>query len=186
MIGNDIIDLSISLSSNKSDNIRFLVKVFSQEEIIMIRESKKPDILLWQLWSMKEAAYKAHQRAFGLSRKLNPKSYRCFLNSDGNSGTVEIDKTVYSVETEINSKYIHSLVYQEKLLQKIYFDISYSKENLLKNIEHELSLDNEVISMLKDSNEIPSLFLKRENIILPFSLSHHGDFTAFTIPLINS
>jgi len=112
-------------------------------------------------------------------------SSELFLN-DGNSGTVEIDKTVYSVETEINSKYIHSLVYQEKLLQKIYFDISYSKENLLKNIEHELSLDNEVISMLKDSNEIPSLFLKRENIILPFSLSHHGDFTAFTIPLINS
>jgi len=187
LIGNDIIDLNISLSTNKSENSRFLKKVFSEEEITMIKESGNPELLLWQLWSMKEAAYKAHQRIFKTPRKLNLKSYRCFLNSDGNSGKVKIEDSTYSTTTEITANYIHtSIESKEEVFQKIYFNASYSKRDLLRNIAIGLSVDESFIKIYKDAEGLPSIYLKIEDRILPFSLSHHGNFTAFIIPLINS
>lgn len=184
MIGNDIIDLNISLANKRAENPRFLSKIFSQDEIFMIRQSENPELMLWQFWSMKEAAYKAHQRTFNLPRKLNPLSYNCSLDSDEISGSVEIVEEIYFLRTEITSEYIHSSVNSEKNIQKVYHNKSYSSRELIQNIALELGLNNSCISISKDHNSIPSLFLKNENKILPFSLSHHGDFTAFVIPLI--
>ncbi|CAL66578.1 4'-phosphopantetheinyl transferase superfamily protein [Christiangramia forsetii] len=187
MIGNDIIDLSISLPTNKSEDFRFLKKVFSEEEIVLIKESENPEILLWQLWSMKEAAYKAHQRAFKLPRKLNPIAYRCSLNSDNKSGIVKVDHSRYSTTTEINANYIHSSIdAKEEVFQKIYFNISHSKKDLRRNISAGLSVDESFIKVYKNAEGLPCIHLKKEDKILPISLSHHGNFTAFIIPLINS
>lgn len=184
MIGNDIIDLNVSLANKRAEKPRFLSKIFSQDEILMIRESKNPELLLWQFWSMKEAAYKAHHRKFDLPRKLNPLSYNCSLHSDGSSGIVKIGTEIYITKTRITSEYIHSSVNSGKNIRKIYFNQSYSGRDLIQNIASELGLNNTFISIVKDSNGIPSLLLKKDNKILPFSLSHHGNFTAFIIPLI--
>lgn len=184
MIGNDIIDLNVSLAFKKAENPRFLRKIFSQDEIFKIRESINPELILWQFWSMKEAAYKAHQRKFNLARKLNPLFYNCSLHPGGNSGTVKIDQQFYITKTEIGPDYIHSVVNSSENIQKVYFNQSYSETELIQKIALALGLDNAYISIVKDSEGIPSLFLKKNKNLLPFSLSHHGNFTAFSIPLI--
>ncbi|SDR79200.1 4'-phosphopantetheinyl transferase superfamily protein [Gramella sp. MAR_2010_147] len=186
MIGNDIIDLSISLSSKKQENTRYLKKVFSEGEINTIKTSKHPEMALWQFWSMKEAAYKAHQRKFNLSRKLNPLQYICSLDPKSNSGFVRTNDQIYPVHTEVSEKYIHSSVHSEQNFQKIYYNDFYSEKKLLQNLASVFSLDEAFVSLLKNCNGIPSIHLKNEDKILPISLSHHGNFTAFVIPLINS
>lgn len=184
MIGNDIIDLNVSLAVKKAENFRFLRKIFSQDEILEIRKSRNPELMLWQCWSMKEAAYKAHQREFKLPRKLNPLSYNCSLHSGGNSGTVKIDHQIYIIKTEIGPDYIHSMVNSSENIQKVYYNQSYSERELIQKIALELGLDYAYISIVKDSHGIPSIFLEKNKKSLPFSLSHHGSFTAFSIPLI--
>lgn len=185
MIGNDIIDLKIAIPGNKSKNHRFLNKIFTEGEKATIRGSGNPEIRLWQLWSMKEAAYKAHQRLHNLSRKLNPTSFECFINSKENSGSVKIGEETYLARAEITSKYIHSIVHREEIHQIIYVNNKKPKEKFILDISSELTLEDELISISKDSNGIPSLSLKKEGKKIPFSLSHHGDFSAFVFPLIN-
>ncbi|MCB7480177.1 4'-phosphopantetheinyl transferase superfamily protein [Christiangramia sediminis] len=184
MIGNDIIDLKVSLANKRAENHRFLRKIFNQDEILTIWNSKNPELMLWQFWSMKEAAYKAHQRKFNLARKLNPISYNCSLHSGDISGTVEIERETYILKTVINPEYIHTWVDSGKNIQKVYDNKSYSRRDLIQDIILELGLNNSYTSISKDLNGIPSLFLENDNKSIPFSLSHHGNFTALSIPLI--
>jgi len=184
LIGNDIIDLKVSLANKRAKNLRFLRKIFNHDEILTIRKSKDPERMLWQFWSMKEAAYKAHQRKFNLARKLNPISYNCSLHSDDISGTVKIGRETYILKTVITPEYIHTWVDSGKNIQKVYDSQSYSRRDLIQDITLELGLNNSNTSISKDPNGIPSLFLENDNKRIPFSLSHHGNFTAFSIPLI--
>lgn len=186
MIGNDIIDLNLALTSEKSKNLRFLQKVFTYEEISMIQKSEKPEILLWQFWSMKESAYKAHQRKYGLARKLNPTYYNCSLKSGSNPGKVSIAEETYFINTEITSDYIHSYSYSADFSEKIYCNKSKCDNDLLECISSTLSLKKGSVSIQKDSNGVPSLYMNKLRKQFPFSQSHHGAFTAFIIPLIMS
>lgn len=186
MIGNDIIDLSIALSSKKSQNLRFLKKIFTSDEIIEIEKSNNPELLLWQFWSMKEAVYKAYQRNTGSVRKLNPTSYHCSLGPNSTAGTIQINKKIFSISTEINSVYIHSYTSSIDFLKKVYLPNSNSRDELLEQMASELMLNKKDLCINKDENGIPSLDIKLREKRLPFSLSHHGKFTAFIIPLIKS
>tara|TARA_B100000929_G_scaffold282986_1_gene263586 strand:- start:201 stop:761 length:561 start_codon:yes stop_codon:yes gene_type:complete len=186
LIGNDIIDLNLALTSEKSRNLRFLRKVFTDDEISMIQKSEKPEILLWQFWSMKESAYKAHQRIYSLGRKLNPTSYNCTLEPDSNLGKVRIAKETYIITTEITSKYIHSYTQSADFSEKIICTKTNCDSDLLGCISSVLSLKKGSVSIQKDSNGVPSLCINKLRKHFPFSKSHHGAFTAFFIPLIMS
>lgn len=186
MIGNDIIDLNISLTTSKAGNFRFLKKVFSPKEIECIHESECPNIMLWEFWSMKEAVYKAHQRITGTLRKLNPLAFECSLRSMENAGTVRVGKKFYYTKTEISPNYVHSWVDSAEILRKIYFNKIFSQEDLLRHLALKLSLEADMLRITKDPKNIPSLHIRGIDKIMPFSLSHHGHFTAFVIPLIKS
>ncbi|MGB7841855.1 MAG: 4'-phosphopantetheinyl transferase superfamily protein, partial [Salinimicrobium sp.] len=71
MIGNDVVDLQLASRQSNWRRKGFLEKVFSAEEQQQIIASARPDRLVWLFWSMKEAAYKAHQRRLQLPRKIN-------------------------------------------------------------------------------------------------------------------
>ncbi len=58
LVGNDIVDLNLPGTLAKSQDARFLDRVFSVEEQQVIRSSPAPDRTLWALWSAKETAYK--------------------------------------------------------------------------------------------------------------------------------
>jgi phosphopantetheine--protein transferase-like protein len=57
-IGNDIVDLKDRNIRGKSQNIRFVNRVFTSAEKKQIFESPDPDSVLWALWAGKETAYK--------------------------------------------------------------------------------------------------------------------------------
>ncbi|TBW29206.1 4'-phosphopantetheinyl transferase superfamily protein [Gramella sp. KN1008] len=186
MIGNDIIDLRLSLSEKKSENQRFMAKVFTDEEKGFIRASDDPETILWLLWSMKEAAYKAHQRNYGLPRTLNPQSFSCTVNPFENMGKVYTGSKNYNVEFEVNSDYIYSQTSTQSTFHRIYSKVKPTKDQILEEICASLDLECPVFRLEKDSKGIPSLIGPNPKKKLPLSLSHHGNFTAFAIPLINS
>ena len=62
MIGNDIVDLKRITANWKRP--RFLDKTFTLGEQVYIQNSKNKHQMVWLLWSMKEAAYKAYVKQY--------------------------------------------------------------------------------------------------------------------------
>jgi len=58
IVGNDIVDLEESLPSRKSQDTRFLNRVFTANEQSLILSSDNPELQLWLFWAAKETAYK--------------------------------------------------------------------------------------------------------------------------------
>lgn len=58
-LGNDIVDFSLTEGEKKFLDKRFLDRVFSLQEQKMILSATHPNKVLWGLWAVKEAAYKA-------------------------------------------------------------------------------------------------------------------------------
>ena len=185
MIGNDIIDLKISKTEEKASDSRFLKKLFTKEEERIIEKSASPEICLWRLWSMKEAAYKANQRKFDLARKFNPKAFRCSISS-ATEGNVVIENVSYKMHTELTSEYIHSTTSSIAFFQKLYFNGKIEKSQIIMDLALEFDLEAGKLKFEKDSNGIPWIMVENHLKRFPVSLSHHGDFSVFIIPLINS
>jgi len=57
MIGNDIVDLELALKESNWKRKGFLNKIFTNEEQLLISSAINPEIMVWNLWSRKEAAY---------------------------------------------------------------------------------------------------------------------------------
>lgn len=185
MIGNDIIDLKLALSERKSESRRFLNKVFTEREKAIIQNSENQEATLWLLWSMKETAYKAHQRNFSLPRSLNPRTFECIPVSE-KQGVVQKGKYKYNVRSEIGSDFIHTYIAAKSVFKKVYPKKFLSKQAILESICSSFNLPKTAGTIEKDGYGIPYLNLDRHTKKLPLSLSHHGNFTAFIIPLINS
>ncbi len=56
MPGNDIVDLEHSDSLRITENQRFLQRVFSETELLLIQDS---NVRIWEYWALKESAFKA-------------------------------------------------------------------------------------------------------------------------------
>jgi len=110
MLGNDIVDLNLAKTQSNWRRKNYLGKIFTVEEQLLITSAEKPDEMVWLLWSMKESAYKIHNRKTGI-RNFAPKSLNCTIypNTDQVKGTVSIDKDTYFTKSKIQSKYIHTI-----------------------------------------------------------------------------
>lgn len=104
MIGNDIVDLILAKTQSNWQRVGFLQKIFTLEEQHLILSSKNPDVMVWLLWSMKEAAYKINNRQTGI-RNFAPTSLKCNLDQT----TVLIGSQLYYTRSSINSNYIHTV-----------------------------------------------------------------------------
>ncbi len=62
MVGNDVVDLSLEGARHKSQNERFLKRVYTGVERLMIQKGHDPDFVLWALWAAKEAGFKYFQK----------------------------------------------------------------------------------------------------------------------------
>ena len=191
MIGNDIIDLKLSLGKNNWKRKGFLNKLFSEEEQDQILKSKDPEFSTCLLWAMKESAYKAHQRRFDLPRIFNPKAYRCELNGDKRasvSGKVSIDGNSYLTKVSISKEYIYcyaTLSNSTNFVQKIYFKPTDLKLELINAVSKQQNLPKEKIFIKKTSQFIPFLISENQKLFCNFSMTHHGDFSAFIMELRN-
>ncbi|HKO77305.1 MAG TPA: 4'-phosphopantetheinyl transferase superfamily protein [Flavobacterium sp.] len=155
MIGNDIVDLDLARKESNWKRKGFLDKIFSLHEQHLILNNSNPELMVWNLWSRKEAAYKIYNRETGI-RGYFPELLKCHYE-DEISGTVSIDGFIFYTKTQITNEYIYSIAVAEIPIF-----------NKIKSLE---SLEN-----IKKENGIPYILDAVSNAIVPVSITHHGCF----------
>lgn len=192
MIGNDIVDLKIATIESNWNRPRFLDKVFTDDEQYVIFNAEHPSIMVWLLWSMKEAAYKVHLQQ-NSQRFYNPKKLVCTL-STFISGHVQYNDNQYFTTSNINKNFIHTIAYLEapKSIYSKQFELqntSYktqsdtSKKHLLQSFSAIKNVSIHSLNMMKDSHNIPRLFYKNQVQKDAFSISHHGTYGSIAIQI---
>ena len=105
MVGNDIVDIAKVTKDSDWQRPRFLDKLFTLKEQHIIYTSNNPSFMVWQLWSMKEAAYKLYTQ-INPSRFYNPKGFECEIRDK--RGFVTFKTFRCYVETKVTPDYIIS------------------------------------------------------------------------------
>lgn len=155
MIGNDIVDLNLARKESNWERKGFLDKIFSLHEQRLILSNSNPELMVWNLWSRKESAYKIYNRKTGIQGYF-PERLKCHYK-DEISGTVSIDGFVFYTHTQITNEYIYSIAVAEMPIF-----------NKIKPLE---SLEN-----IKKENGVPYILDATSNTITPVSITHHGRF----------
>lgn len=159
MIGNDIVDLALARKESNWKRNGFLDKIFTKKEQLLILNAENPEVMVWNLWSRKEAAYKIYNRKTKIQGYF-PLQLECFDLDiiDGIIfGKVAIKDLIYFTKTEITTQFVHTIAVENVLD----FDTIKTLENR-KNIQK--------------NNGIPSYFEKDNSVLIPISISHHGRF----------
>ncbi len=110
MIGNDVVDLALTRKESNWRRSGFLDKIFTKREQIMITNSKNPEIVVWNLWSRKEATYKVINRQTQ-KRVFTPLLLECFdieTNEHEILGKTLYQRKIYFTQTIINEEFIYS------------------------------------------------------------------------------
>ena len=158
MIGNDVIDILQSRQESNWQRKGFIQKIFTPEEQLLISKATNPEIMVWQLWSMKDAAYKIYNRQTRI-REYIPQKLVCSITSQNQNtatGIVTCFENVYYTKTILSTDHIHTIAV-----------------NLLDHLNNVTEIERK--SILKDKNGIPYL-LTSQNTIQDVSVSHHGRF----------
>lgn len=150
MIGNDVIDLAFAKVESNWRRKGYLDKIFTTKEKKLIYSAQNPSLMVWILWSRKEAVYKIIRQQNGL-RGFYPLRIE---NSDYKSGTIVFEEQLFYTKTTINENYIHSIALQNQafyLVVELVNSTSFYKKN-----------------------EIP--YLIEGNRVVNLSKSHHGRY----------
>jgi len=130
VLGNDIVDLVLAKTQSNWRRKNYLDKIFTADEQLLISSSEKPDEMVWLLWSMKESAYKIHNRKTGI-RSFAPKSLECTIHSDQIHGEVNIEDDTYFTKSDIETSYLHTVASAESVhLKNIKIAIYKSPDHL--------------------------------------------------------
>lgn len=188
MVGNDIIDIEESKKNSNWERPRFLEKLFTDHEQQLIRNSDNSFLMVWRLWSMKEAAYKLYIQLHP-SRFYRPKQFECFINNI--IGNVKYRDFECPVNTKITSGYIVSEAYinnsnvtsryiklktnnykiQNQTIKAALFSLLAKRHNVLKS----------ELRILKSEFGIPSIYINSKKLNISISISHHGNYGAYAI-----
>ena len=159
MIGNDIVDLALAQKESNWKRKGFLDKIFTQSEQLLISNAENPAIMVWNLWSRKEAAYKIYNRQTHI-RGYFPLQIECFNSDHADAftfGKVTIKDLVYYTKTEINSEFVYTIA--------------------VKNVHYFGSIKTlENRNNIQKTNGIPDYFEGTNLSTKPVSISHHGRF----------
>lgn len=155
MIGNDIVDLALARKESNWQRDRFLDKIFTKNEQHLILNDANPEIMVWNLWSRKEAAYKIYNRETGI-RGYFPLQLECIYENE-TLGTVSIKEKIYFTQSQIEKDSIYTIAVADKK----HFD----------KIES-ITLAIEIFKI----NGIPFIIDSASKIKKPVSITHHGRF----------
>ena len=155
MIGNDIVDLQLAKRESNWRRKGFLDKIFTENEQIIIQNSSNQGIMVWNLWSRKEAAYKIYNRQTGI-RSFNPIQFECF-NVGLEIGNVVSKNKLYFTKTKVSKHFIHTI--------SVLKESDFGRIKILKKS----------IEIIKEK-KIPFYFNEKQNTLFPISKSHHGSF----------
>ena len=155
MIGNDIVDLALARKESNWKRKGFLDKIFTSKEQYLILNSKNPEIMVWNLWSRKEAAYKIYNRQTGI-RGYIPLQLECSFDNE-NSGIVICNGYKYYTQTTITNEAIHTIAVEKEVYFKQVFPLISTIEIIKKN-------------------GIPSRLVEQTKMTRSVSMSNHGRF----------
>lgn len=193
MVGNDIIDISATrraatLKGMGWQRPGFLQKIFTQAEQALIEAAVDPFSMVWQLWSMKESAYKIYMQAGG-SRFYNPQKLECLLYTP-TMGEVSMGSLQMHTETRFHPDYIFTtatlpatavttaifpLPTQDRAAQS-----RYTHQQLLQAYAFSHDLDIALLKIQKTTSGVPLLHYEGEALMIALSMTHHGGYGAYS------
>ncbi|MFT4533415.1 MAG: phosphopantetheinyl transferase (holo-ACP synthase) [Saprospiraceae bacterium] len=192
MVGNDIVDLSISQVGDGTRKIRYLDKLFSDKELDIIHRLGDEDIWIWLLWSVKESVYKIVSRIENRIRYA-PKTLRCISITKKSEGKYETIVAYqghkFVANSELTDHYIHtvasnSMIEINQLSSKVFTIFSNENEstsvdrNVIDYIKDKLGSRSTNITLKRDENRVPHVFSGNQEVC-QLSISHHGGYGAF-------
>lgn len=192
MTGNDIVDLELAALESNWNRKGFLEKIFTGAERASILESDSPFHNVWRLWSMKESAYKIQNRLSG-QRSFAPASFKSRIINDSD-GMVFHGNAIYHTRTIMSPGYIYTVA-RRKYHHRTDHLGSCFKLPLAAEPHYRTFIESELIGryalfsgvpgtelrLQKDERGIPYLSGKNIRRIIPVSITHHGNYAAFTI-----
>ncbi len=192
MIGNDIVDLTFASSGRHWKSQRFLDKIFSFEEQEVIAKADNSFRTLWLLWSMKESAYKIHVRQKGKSF-FAPKKILCQIHSK-TEGQVIIENNPCHTSSRITDKYIYTVARSNttgtmisrcaKSMKSDYTSQhNESYDSVLNVFADKLNCDQENLAIHKNEAGVPMLYKNNKMQIIPFSITHHGQYYGYALDM---
>ena len=183
MIGNDIIDLKLAKKESNYLRAGFLEKQFSSNEQALIKSTSNTFLLVWRLWSMKEAAYKIYTQQ-NENRFFAPKKFDCKI-SLGLNGFVYYENKLFYTSTNINDKYIFTLA-SLNINTKAFSQVVSPQllDKLIKNkLEDETKFSWMGIVKKKSENGVPFYYYKNILLTKSCSISHHGNYGVYSFIL---
>lgn len=190
MIGNDVVDLTAAVGESDWRRKGFLKKVFTHRERQEIFQAEDQHQMVWLLWSMKEAAYKARQRTFSLPRLLDWQSLECSvsnLSAKKAAGSVKTSHSHFFTTTDLFRNVIHTTAANSpnSTLKKVVLEGSSdaTKKALLKLVATNFSVSVSELSIIKNTFGVPAIRYQNKVLFDRFSLSDHGRFAGFSLSL---
>lgn len=190
MIGNDVVDLTAAVGESDWRRKGFLKKVFTHRERQAIFQAENQHQMVWLLWSMKEAAYKARQRTFSLPRLLDWQSLECTvsnLSAKKAAGSVKTFHTRFFTTTDLFKNVIHTTAanFPDSTVEKEVLENSSdaSKKALLEFVATNFSVSVSELSITKNTYGVPAIRYHNRVLFDRFSLSDHGKFAGFSLSL---
>lgn len=189
MIGNDIIDIASTQENSNWQRRGFLDKVFSESEQEIIYKSPHAFTTVWRLWSMKEAAYKWYLQKGGLPF-YSPNRIAIRLKNNLR-GDAQIGELAVAIISEFTKGYIHSYTQssQQKIQVNEVFALSKNDVNtqsaethkrLINRIAIDWQKEESCLTLKKDPQGKPTMYFREQKLDIHFSMSHHGNFGAFS------
>ncbi|OEY71389.1 4'-phosphopantetheinyl transferase family protein [Salegentibacter salarius] len=184
MIGNDVIDLNLARLQSNWERRGYLQKLFTEEEQEFIKKSNNQELNVWFLWSMKESVYKAVQRQYKLHRFYDPKQFVCSqvqLTSGKARGEVSFKDETFKTTSELFPDKILSYTVNSEFSH--FSEEKNASSLLLQKVSEHYLIPLDSLNISKNGQGIPFITYHGDNLQIPFSLSHHGNYSAYALSL---
>jgi phosphopantetheinyl transferase (holo-ACP synthase) len=172
MLGNDVVDLKLAKQQIRWNTKAFQQKVLHPKEMNQYNSSPLRYNDFWKIWSIKETAYKAHQRNKNHRPKFNPFDFLVEINSSTSSKVI-LDNYEYNIISFVTDKYIYSYTASNDVYSVQNFDLN------LKNTFYNEGLKRQYLNNRVIKNEYGIPFLLENNKAVPISITHHGSYFAY-------
>ena len=172
MLGNDVIDRSLAARQSNWRRKGYLDKIFSPAEQLEVNRTDDQDLVVWLIWSMKEAAYKIVNRTMG-KRFFDPLALVCDFDMGQGiaSGTVSFQQKVFATSTEIGPDFIHTIALGHGLA---FSDVEVVHGANQAGYLQRFNLENPAIRLEKNRELLPEIYHHGRKEATMASISHHG------------
>lgn len=166
-----MVDLHLAERESNIHRKGFRDKLFLPHEKVLIEKAAHPEVMLWLLWSCKEAVYKIIHR-ITRERKFAPQQFACYFSPNATAaGEVIYQQQRYYFQSHRIGSGIHTLAaVTPALLQQLtavtHYQVKPGWQHLLPATE----------LFQKDEYGIPYIHDCYSGERWPVSVSHHGKY----------